>query len=87
VGPNKYNNGMRTRHRSGNRSSKKLKNKISEIKKMEPGKPKNTSKLRRLAKNSLGHRKLTPLISVNSRVLNLRFIASTKKNELEERRA
>ena len=49
---------------------------------MEPGNPKNIKLLSNVIKNSLGHMKLIPLISVNKRVLNLRAIASTSKKEL-----
>ena len=45
------------------------------------------SKFTKLTKKSLGHKKFTPLISVISRVLNRRPIASTNKNEFVERRA
>jgi hypothetical protein len=63
----------------------KLKNKTSAMKKIDPGNPKNIKQFTKLTRNNLGHRKLIPLISVTSRVLNLLLIASTKKNELEER--
>ena len=80
VGPSKYNNTIKNKQRTGNKSKKKLKNKNSAIKKIEPGKPKNTNKFNKLIKNSLGHKKLTPLISVIKRVLKRRLIASTSKN-------
>lgn len=54
---------------------------------MDPGNPKNTSKFTRLTKNNLGHKKLTPLISVMRRVLKRRAIASTKRNEFVESNA
>jgi hypothetical protein len=54
---------------------------------MDPGNPKKTSKLIKLIKKSFGHKKLTPLISVIRRVLNLRATASTSKNELVDKRA
>ena len=54
---------------------------------MEPGKPRNIKQLTKLIKNNLGHKKLTPLISVISLVLNLLFIASTNKKELVDKRA
>ena len=66
---------------------KKLKNKNSAIKKIEPGKPKKINKFTKLNKNSLGHKKLTPLISVINRVLNLLLIASTRRKELVDKRA
>lgn len=87
VGPNRYNKTKRNKHKIGNKSKKKLKNKNSAIKKIEPGKPKNISKFIKQAKNNFGHKKLTPLISVINRVLNRLFIASTNKNELVESRA
>jgi len=77
----------RKRHNIGNKSKKKLKNKNSAIKKIEPGNPKKTNKFIKLNRNNLGHKKLTPLISVIKRVLNRRFIASTNKNELVDKRA
>jgi len=87
VGPSKYKNGIKNTHRRGKRSKRKLKNKISAIKKIEPGKPKNIKQFTKLRINNLGHKKLIPLISVISRVLKRRFIASTKKKELEDKRA
>jgi hypothetical protein len=57
------------------------------MKKIEPGKPKKISKFTKLNRNSLGHKKLTPLISVINRVLNLLLIASTKRKELVDKRA
>jgi hypothetical protein len=74
-------------HNKGYRSKRKLKNKISAIKKIDPGKPKNIKQLTKLNKKSLGHMKLIPLISVIRRVLNRRLMASTKKNELEDSKA
>jgi hypothetical protein len=71
----------------GNKSKKKLKNKNSAIKKIDPGKPKKTSKLSKLIKNNLGHKKFTPLISVISLVLKRLFIASTNKKEFVDKRA
>lgn len=75
------------RHSTGNRSKKKLKNKNSAIKKIEPGNPKKINKFIKPSKNNLGHKKLTPLISVIRRVLNRRLSASTIKNELVDKRA
>lgn len=40
-----------------------------------------------IARNSFGHKKFNPLISVIKRVLNLRATASTSKNELVESKA
>jgi hypothetical protein len=87
VGPNKYKNGIRKTQSKGKRSSKKLKKRTSAIKKIEPGNPKKIKQLIKLIKNSLGHKKLTPLISVINLVLNRLLIASTKKKELEDNRA
>jgi hypothetical protein len=66
---------------------KNEKNKNSDTKKMDPGKPKNISKFNNEHKKSLGVKKLTPLTSVISRVLNLRAIASTSRKELVDMRA
>ena len=64
-----------------------MKKTTSAINIKEPGNPKKISKLMSIARNSLGHKKFTPLISVISRVLNRRPIASTNKNELVDKRA
>ena len=66
---------------------KKLKNRISATNIIEPGNPKKIKQLTRATKNSLGHKKLTPLISVIRRVLKRRPIASTNKNELVDNKA
>ena len=66
---------------------KKLKNKNSAIKKIEPGKPKKTRQFIKDMRKSLGHKKFTPLISVIKRVLNRLLIASTKRNEFVDNRA
>jgi hypothetical protein len=71
----------------GNKSKKKLKNKNSATKKIEPGNPKKISVLSRIAKNNLGHKKFKPLISVISRVLNRRATASTSRNEFVDNKA
>ena len=71
----------------GNKSKKKLKNKNSETKKIEPGKPRKIKLLSKVIKKSFGHKKLIPLISVNNLVLNRRAMASTSRNELVDRRA
>jgi hypothetical protein len=54
---------------------------------IDPGNPKNTKVFSKLTKNSLGHRKLIPFISVISLVLNRRLIASTKKKEFVDSKA
>jgi hypothetical protein len=54
---------------------------------IDPGNPKKTSKFTKLTKKSFGHKKLTPLISVTSRVLKRRPIASTKRNEFVDNNA
>jgi hypothetical protein len=87
VGPNKYNNIIKIIHKIGKISKKKLKNKNSAIKKIEPGNPKKTKQFNKLIKNSLGHKKLIPLTSVIKRVLKRLFIASTSKKELVDSRA
>ena len=56
VGPNKYKNTNKKRAQSGNKSKKKEKKRISETKKIEPGKPKNIKILSKTNKNSFGHR-------------------------------
>lgn len=71
----------------GNTSKKKVKNKNSAIKKIEPGKPKKIKQFNKIVKNNFGHKKLIPLISVIRRVLNLRLIASTNKNEFVDNKA
>jgi len=73
--------------RIGKRSKKKAKKRNSAIKKTEPGKPKKIKQLTRAARKSFGAAKLTPLISVIKRVLNRRFMASTRRNELVESNA
>ena len=70
-----------------NKSKKKLKNKNSATKKIDPGKPKKIKVLSRIAKNNLGHTKLRPLISVIKRVLKRRATASTSKKELVDKSA
>lgn len=71
----------------GNKSKKKLKNKNSAIKKIDPGNPKNIKQFTKLIKKSLGHKKLIPLISVIRRVLKRRLMASTSKKELVDNKA
>jgi hypothetical protein len=67
---------------TGNKSKKNEKNKNSDTKKIEPGKPKKIKVFSSAQRNSLGHMKFIPLISVINLVLNLLAIASTSKNEL-----
>jgi len=57
------------------------------MKKIEPGKPKKTRVFNNIVRNSLGHKKFIPLISVNNLVLYLRATASTSKNELVDNSA
>jgi hypothetical protein len=87
VGAIKYRRTTKIRQSRGNKSKQKLKNRTSATNIIDPGNPKNTNKLTKLIKKSLGHIKLIPLTSVISRVLKRRAIASTSKNELVERRA
>jgi hypothetical protein len=87
VGPNKYSSMIKKSDKRGNKSKKKLKNKNSATKKIDPGKPKKTKQFNKMIRNNLGQRKLIPLISVIRRVLNLRLIASTSKKELVDKRA
>lgn len=84
VGPIRYKKTSKKTAASGNKSRKKEKKRISETKKIDPGNPKKTSIFKRVTKNSLGHRKFKPLISVINLVLNLLAIASTNKNEFVE---
>lgn len=87
VGPIRYKNTINIKQRRGNKSKKKEKKRISETNIIEPGNPRKTRVLSNETKNSLGHKKLIPLISVISRVLNRRLIASTKKKEFVESKA
>ena len=87
VGPRRYKNRSKVIARRGNKSTKNEKNKNSDTKNMEPGKPRNINKFTSEAKNSLGHKKFRPPNSVISLVLNLRAIASTSKKELVDNRA
>jgi hypothetical protein len=87
VGPKKYKKNNKKSDKIGNKSKKKVKNKNSDIKKMDPGNPKNIKIFNKIAKKSLGHMKLIPLISVIRRVLNLRAIASTSKKEFVDNNA
>lgn len=87
VGPNKYKKTSKNIDSRGNRSKKKLKNKNSDTKNIDPGKPKKIKLFNKVIKKSFGHIKLRPLISVSSLVLNLRAIASTSKNEFVDSKA
>lgn len=87
VGPKRYRKRSKNTARRGKRSKKNEKNKNSETKNIEPGNPKNIKEFNSIIRNSLGHIKLSPLISVIRRVLNRRATASTSKNEFVERRA
>jgi hypothetical protein len=87
VGPIKYRSTRRYKAATGNKSKKKLKNKNSATKKIDPGNPKKINVFNNIAKNSFGHKKFNPLISVIRRVLNRRATASTSKNELVDNKA
>lgn len=87
VGANKYKSIIKKIDKSGNKSQKKVKNKNSAIKKIVPGNPKKIKQFTKLIKKSLGHKKLSPLISVINRVLKRLFIASTSKNEFVDNNA
>jgi hypothetical protein len=87
VGPIKYKKFNKNKAIKGNKSKKKLKNRNSAMKKIEPGKPKNISVFTSIIKNSFGHKKFNPLISVISLVLNLRATASTNKKEFVDNKA
>lgn len=87
VGPSKYKNTSKNTVRTGNKSRKKEKNRNSDTKNIEPGKPRKISVFSKAHKNNFGHIKFKPLISVINLVLNLLAIASTRRNELVESRA
>lgn len=87
MGPTKYSNIIQSKQRTGKRSKKNEKNKISATNIIDPGKPKKIKQLIKLTINNLGHRKFKPLISVINRVLKRLPIASTNKNELVESKA
>jgi hypothetical protein len=84
VGPIKYNKINKIIVNSGYKSKKKLKNKNSAIKKIDPGNPKNTRQFNKLTRKSLGHKKFIPLTSFINLVLNRLFMASTSKKEFAE---
>lgn len=87
VGPKRYKKTNKNMESKGNRSKKKLKNRNSDTKNMDPGKPKKIKLFNNVIRNSLGHMKFIPLISVSNRVLKRRAIASTRRNELVESKA
>lgn len=87
VGPNKYKKKSIKRVNRGKRSKKKLKNKNSETKKIEPGNPKKIKLFSKVIRNNFGHKKFIPPTSVSNRVLNRLAIASTKRNEFVESNA
>ena len=87
MGPSKYRNTNKNIDSTGNRSIKNEKNRNSDTKKIEPGKPKNMRVFSNAHKNNLGHKKFNPLISVISRVLKRLAIASTSKKELVDKSA
>jgi hypothetical protein len=55
VGPNKYKKNIRKMAAAGNKSKKNEKNKISEMKKIDPGNPKNIRIFSSVTKNNFGH--------------------------------
>lgn len=87
VGPIRYKNTSKNIEPKGNKSRKKEKNKISETKNIDPGKPKKINIFKSVTKNNLGHMKFKPLISVINLVLKRLANASTSKNEFVEIRA
>jgi hypothetical protein len=87
VGPSRYKNTRRNIESKGNKSKKKLKNKNSETKNIEPGNPRKIRLFNKVIRKSFGHIKFIPLISVKRRVLNLLAIASTNKKELVDKSA
>jgi hypothetical protein len=87
VGPSKYRKTSKNIDNKGKRSKKKLKNKNSDTKNIDPGNPRKIKLLSNVMRKSFGHIKLRPLISVSNLVLNRRAIASTNRNEFVERSA
>jgi hypothetical protein len=87
VGPKRYKKIKSKTDNKGKTSKKKLKNKNSAMKKIEPGNPKKIKQFNKTVRNNLGHKKFIPLISVINRVLKRRFIASTKRKELVDNKA
>lgn len=84
VGAKRYSSTTKNKQRAGYKSKKKLKKRISATNIIDPGNPKKISRFTKLIRKSFGHKKFIPLISVISRVLNLRPMASTSKNEFVE---
>lgn len=87
VGPNRYRKSSSINAIKGNKSIKNEKNKNSDTKNIEPGKPKNINTFNSAAKNNFGHKKFSPPNSVINLVLNRRAIASTSKNEFVDNKA
>ena len=87
MGPSKYKKTSRKTVNTGNKSRKNEKNKNSETKNIDPGKPRNIKVFNSAQRNSFGHIKFIPLISVISLVLNLLAIASTSRKELVDNSA
>ena len=87
VGPNKYKKISKNSDNAGNKSKKKVKNKNSETKKIDPGNPKNINVFNKIARKSLGHIKFIPLTSVIKRVLKRLATASTSKKEFVDSNA
>jgi hypothetical protein len=87
VGPSRYKRITKSKDNKGKESKKKLKNKISAINIIEPGKPKKINKFISPIRNNLGVKKLIPFISVANLVLKRLPIASTIKNEFVESKA
>ena len=87
VGAKRYSKTTNSKQREGYKSKKKLKKSISATNIIEPGNPRKISRFTKLTRNSLGHIKLTPLISVISRVLKRRPTASTRRKEFVDKSA
>lgn len=56
VGPIRYKNDIKKNANIGKKSKKNEKKRNSATKNIEPGKPRNTSVLRSIVRNSLGHK-------------------------------
>ena len=87
MGPNKYKKTNKNKVSTGNKSRKKEKNRNSETKNIDPGKPKNINVFNKAHRNSFGHIKFIPLISVINLVLKRLAIASTSKKEFVDSNA
>jgi hypothetical protein len=87
VGPKRYRKTSKKIVSSGKRSNIKEKNKNSDTKNIEPGKPKNMRVFKSIARNNLGHKKFIPFISVISLDLNLLETASTSRKEFVDKSA